>query len=155
MKKFFILLCTYGFSLIACSAQGTWVQMANLGGAARSGATGFSIGTKGYIGTGYVVVTPSTSAPTNDFWEWDQATNIWTQKANFGGVARTSAIGFSIGAQGYIGTGTGASGNYNDLWEWDQATNIWTQKANFGGAARDASVGFSIGTKGYIGTGYN
>ena len=27
-------------------------------------------------------------AYTNDFWEYDPATNAWTQKADFGGTAR-------------------------------------------------------------------
>ena len=40
-----------------------------------------------------------------DFWEYDPATNAWTQKADFGGTARLDAVGFSIGSKGYIGTG--------------------------------------------------
>ena len=78
--------------------------------------------------------------------------NLWTQKANFGGGARFSAVGFSIGNKGYIGTGN----NYpQDFWEYDPITNLWTQKANFGGGPRRDAVGFSIGNKGYIGTGQN
>ena len=80
----------------------------------------------------------------------------WTQKADFGGIERDSAVGFSIGTKGYIGTG----GNYDfgslkDFWEYDPSTNTWTQKADFGGAGRWDAVGFSIGTKGHIGTGWN
>ncbi|RYU94239.1 hypothetical protein EWM59_18245, partial [Emticicia agri] len=73
----------------------------------------------------------------------------WTQKANFGGSARSNAIGFSIGSKGYIGM---ANAN-NDFWEYDQGANAWTQKANFGGTGRYDAVGFSIGSKGYFGTG--
>ena len=92
----------------------------------------------------------------SDFWEWDQATNIWTQKANFGGIARHYAIGFSINNNGYIGTGRDLSLNdYNDFWKYNPSTNIWTRKANVGGAARHGAVGFSIGNEGYIGTGTN
>ncbi|MBI4930251.1 MAG: T9SS type A sorting domain-containing protein [Bacteroidetes bacterium] len=133
-------------------AQGTWTQKANFGGTARWYAVGFSIGTKGYIGTG-----DDGSVPfKKDFWEWDQSTDVWTQKANFGGTARRKAVGFSIGTKGYIGTGDANTGGYQqDFWEWDQSTNVWTQKTNFGGAAREFAVGFSIGTKGYIGTGYD
>ena len=32
-------------------SQDTWTQKTNFGGAGREGAVGFSIGTKGYIGT--------------------------------------------------------------------------------------------------------
>jgi N-acetylneuraminic acid mutarotase len=125
-----------------------WTQKANFGGSARDNAVGFSIGSKGYIGTGK---TSSTSYK-NDFWEYDPSTNTWSQKANFGGTARHSAVGFSIGAKGYIGTGYDGS-RKNDFWEYDPSANTWTQKANFGGSVRDNAVGFSIGAKGYIGTG--
>jgi len=128
-------------------SQGTWTQKAFFGGTARQNAVGFSIGTKGYIGTGRPTLE-------KDFWEWDQATNVWTQKADFGGTKRSYAVGFSIGTKGYIGTGQDLnSARTKDFWEWDQATNIWIQKANFGGTGRYQAVGFSIGNKGYIGTG--
>jgi hypothetical protein len=41
----------------------------------------------------------------NDFWEYDPATNAWTQKANFAGLARETPVGFAIGNKGYIGCG--------------------------------------------------
>ncbi len=132
------------------SAQDTWTQKTDFGGTAREDVVGFSIGTKGYFGTGHAL-----AGGTTDFWEWDQATNVWTQKANVGGPLRDAAVGFSIGTKGYIGTGDSANSlNFlKDFWEWDQATNIWTRKADFGGAPRWFAVGFSIGSKGYIGTG--
>jgi len=131
----------------------TWTQKADFGGDARAYATGFSIGNKGYIGTG------STSNGggnlLRDFWEYDPTTNSWTQKADFGGVGRLNATGFSIGSKGYLGTGNDGSPYYElkDFWEYDPATNIWTQRADVGGAGRAGAVGFSIGNKGYIGTG--
>lgn len=124
-----------------------WKQKADFGGSARNAAIGFSIGSKGYIGTGH-----ADFYYLNDFWEYDPASNIWTQKTNFGGTAREGAVGFSIGTKVYIGTGY--DGNIkNDFWEYDPASNLWTQKANFGGVVRQDAVGFSIATKGYIGTG--
>ena len=89
----------------------------------------------------------------NDFWEYDPATNTWTQKASFAGAAIAFGTCFSIGAKGYIGTGWDGSINRQDFWEYDQATNTWIQKLSFPGTARWGDVGFSIGTKGYIGTG--
>lgn len=133
------------------SGTNVWVQKANFGGAARQIAVGFSIGAKGYIGTG--MDTPGVFK--KDFWEYDPATNVWTQKSDFGGTARAGAVGFSIGTKGYIGTGTDALGFKSDFYEYDPGANTWTAKSNFGGAAREGAVGFSIGTKGYIGTGYN
>lgn len=125
----------------------TWTQKANFGGASRDGAVGFSIGNKGYIGTG-----SDPSIYSSDFWEWNQVTNTWTQKADFGGSGRRNATGFSIGTKGYIGTGDDGS-NKKDFWEWDQSSNTWTRKADFSGVGRKDAVGFSIAGKGYIGTG--
>jgi len=107
-------------------------------------AVGFSIASKGYIGTGF------RGSPSDDLYEYDPALNTWTRKAELGGGKRTGAVGFSIGNKGYIGTGFAY---YKDFWEYDPALNTWTQKADFGGGERDQAVGFSIGNKGYIGTG--
>ncbi|GAB3522557.1 hypothetical protein GCM10027442_47760 [Emticicia fontis] len=126
----------------------TWNKKADFGGAARFAAVGFSIGNKGYVGTG-------TDGWSNlkDFWEYDLLTDSWAQKADFGGVARGGAVGFSINTKGYIGTGHGNNNYQKDFWEYDPHTNIWTQKADLGGEGRINAVGFSIGNKGYIGTG--
>ncbi|MGB3077364.1 MAG: T9SS type A sorting domain-containing protein [Chitinophagales bacterium] len=132
-------------------AQDTWTQKADFGGTARGGASGFSIGSKGYIGTGNTL-----GGLVNDFWEYDATTNAWAQKADFGGSVRRNAVGFSIGNKGYIGTGYSFAGPYlKDFWEYDPANNSWTQKASVGGAGRFLAVGFSIGSKGYVGSGAN
>jgi hypothetical protein len=82
------------------------------------------------------------------------AQNTWIQKADFGGMARYGAVGFSIADKGYLGTGY--IGSYKkDFWQYDPATNTWTQKADFGGTARYGAVGFSIADKGYLGAGYD
>lgn len=144
--------CTTDTTLILMTNNSAaWIRKADFSGIARYAAVGFSIGNKGYIGTGN-----STTGNKNDFWEYDPATNIWTQKANFGGTARYGAVGFSIGSKGYIGTGHDASLFYpykKDFYEYDPASNTWTQKAAFPGARREAAVGFSIGNRGYIGLG--
>ena len=133
----------------------SWTQKASFRATARVSAVGFSIGTKGYIGTGSRKHLSEMPDLYQDFWEWDQATNVWTKKADFGGDARVGAVGFSIGTKGYIGTGGDFTSSFKDFWEWDQATDVWTKKADFGGMERTGAVGFSIGNKGYIGTGYN
>jgi N-acetylneuraminic acid mutarotase len=132
-------------------SSNSWASKAYFGGDARRMAVGFSIGTKAYIGTGY-----TGSNNFNDFWEYDPASNTWTQKADVPGLPRWGAVGFSIGSKGYIGTGDGLDPwpvYMDDFWEYDPATNTWTQKADFGGGYRYCAVGFSIGNKGYIGTG--
>ena len=58
------LLPTFSF------AQGTWTQKANFSGMGRCDAVGFSIGTKGYIGTGAIGFTTEAQ----DFWEYNPST---------------------------------------------------------------------------------
>lgn len=134
----------------------SWTQKSSFGGIARSGAVGFSIGTKGYMGTGY----GNGLITFNDFWEYDQTTDTWSQKADFPGGARTSAIGFSIGSNGYIGTGLDKADTLigiaqKDFWEYSPSSNSWTRKADLAGPERYGAVGFRIGSKGYVGTGDN
>jgi N-acetylneuraminic acid mutarotase len=133
-------------------AVNQWSQKAAFPGTARFAAVGFSIGNKGYIGTGFDAFTYFLK----DFWEYDQATNQWTQRTSFTGTGRMEAAGFSIGNKGYIGTG----GNYmagtllfKDFWEFDPAGNQWSQKATFTGTGRSMAVGFAASGNGYIGLG--
>ena len=149
--KTIALVFTFLFAFNISQAQDTWLQKTDFGGAKRSGASGFSIGDKGYLGTGNTL-----SGLKKDFWEFDLSTNTWTQKADFGGIERMDAVGFAIGDKGYIGTGYSVAGPYyKDFWEYDPMANSWIQKANFGGVARRYAVGFSINDRGYIGTGAN
>ena len=137
----------YGEAKIAL-IENVWIPKANFGGGDVECAVGFSIGNKGYIGTGR-----NESGRKEDFWEYDPQADLWTQRANFGGGKRYDAVGFSIGNKGYIGTGWGENGISHDFWEYDPQTNLWSQHANVGGGGRRNAVGFSIGNKGYIGTG--
>lgn len=148
------VLLVFARSFSSLAQTDTWVQKSDFGYNAvnvpeltpRSGAVGFSIGNKGYLGTG--------GSYLKDFLEYDPAGETWAQRADFGGGGRQHAVGFSIGSKGYLGTGVGSNGYLlNDFWEYDTATGAWSQKANFGGGYRFYAVGFSIGSKGYLGTG--
>ena len=135
-------------SYILLAQLGSWSSKANFGAAGRSNAVGFSIGSYGYIGTGY------TGTNQKDFWRYDPVANSWSQMADFGGTARRAAVGFAIAGDGYIGTGF--DGAYRkDFWKYDVAGNSWLQVADFGGTGRYYAAGFSIGNNGYIGTGMN
>src|SRR5205823_1893159 len=79
----FLLAILFATGLNSSQAQGTWIKKAGFGGGGRAYIVGFSIGTKGYMGTGY-----DGSTSKKDFWEYDPATDAWTQKADFGGTAR-------------------------------------------------------------------
>lgn len=148
LNLFLIIILIIGNQITSQSA--VWTSKAAFGGTTRQFAVGFSIGAKGYIGTGW----DQGIGYRNDFWEYDPATNAWSQKANFGGTARILSVGFSVGTKGYICSGQDFISRLKDLWEYNPVTNTWSQKANFGGAARSRAVAFSIGSKGYLGTGY-
>ena len=130
----------------------------------RQEAVGFSIGDKGYVGTGHSGYGSSYHSYHTDFWEYDPATSSWTRKADFPeGEKRYSAVGFSIGGKGYVGTGGGIITvlrddglwqqqyhSFQDFWEYDPLTNTWSQKTDFQGGATSSAVGFSIGDRGYV-----
>lgn len=148
MKKIIFTQCFMVIFAIAFAQTGnTWIQKTDVGGTARSSSVGFSIGDKGYIGTGNQGFTYF-----KDFWEYDPVANVWSQKSNFGGVARNLATGFSIGFKGYIGTGSDGVQNLADFWEYDPIANTWVRKADVPSARFDATA-FAIGNKGYLGMG--
>ena len=77
-------------------------------------------------------------------------------KANFGGLIRQDAMGFSIGSKGYIGGGFDGIGTYyDDFWEYDPTLDLWTQKANMLGGISNNAAAFTIGGKGYFCDGGN
>lgn len=127
---------------------GNWIELSDFDGVPRSSATGFSIGTKAYVGTGF-----DGRNRLKDFWEYDSETNNWTRKSDFPGIARNGAIGFAIDSKGYIGTGYDGVNRLKDFYEYDPATDTWTQKMDFGGTPRYAGVAVSVNGKGYAGTG--
>jgi len=126
----FVILLAAGVT--SSRAQDTWIQKADFGGVAREGATGFSIGSKGYIGLG-----AEYPISYKDFWEYDPDANTWTQKADFGGHGRLYAVGFTIAGKGYVGTGqSGSFPNYTyykDFWEYDPNSNTWTRSPTLEG----------------------
>ena len=132
----------------------TWTQKTDVGGLGRLSPIGFSDGSKGYVGIG----TDSVFYPNGktDFWEWDPATNVWTQKASFAGSGRTEAFAFYLCPFGYVGTGTThiATGSVSDFWKYDIANNIWVPVTGFGAGLREMAASFVIGNKGYVGTGF-
>lgn len=148
---FFFLVCA---QIIWAQNPNSWVQRVNFGGYKREQAVGFSIGNKGYIGTGV----DTSETVLNDFWEFDPVADTWTQKADLPASGRRNAIGFGIGNKGYIGLGINSPeanlGNkLSDFWEYSPATNSWISKAAFpgaGGAGLYYATSFVLDSKGYV-----
>ncbi len=143
------LLC-----IITAHAQNTWDKMASFDGGQRERAVAFSIGSRGYVGTGV----DTANQVKKDFWEYDPGTDSWTQKADFAGQARRDAVGFAIGNRGYIGTGLNNAVSYlgtkqKDFYEYNPVNNTWTAKANYPGNSNHGiyyACAFATSTKGYI-----
>ncbi|OFY66828.1 MAG: hypothetical protein A3H98_10945 [Bacteroidetes bacterium RIFCSPLOWO2_02_FULL_36_8] len=92
----------------------TWTPKANNSAATPlyyyNTGIGFSIGNKAYLGTGN-----GATEMIAEFWEWDQASDIWTRKADFMGGPTGQAIGLGTGLKGYVGFGA-ANGTKQNTW---------------------------------------
>lgn len=154
MKQLIVILVliTSGYCFGA-----NWTQMADFGGTARHRTTMLTLGNKIYAGLGHY----NGAGPNilfEDWWEYDPATNAWSQKADYLGGICYHAAGFAIDDIGYVGTGRiSPSGNtlVKDFFKYDPVTNSWEQLTDFPGTERRGAVGFAIGEYGYIGTGSN
>ena len=134
--------------------------------------TAGSIGANGkyYLFGGNGFTTYPNVGITNEFWEFDPATNNWKwlkgsnvyeSAGNYGTIgvaaptneppARTNPILWSVGNKIYLFGGNVFSTIYNDLWEFDILTNNWTwikgtnttnQSGNYGtkGVASSSNV---------------
>ncbi|MCW3101713.1 MAG: type sorting protein [Bacteroidetes bacterium] len=150
MKKIIyslVLLCSFSLTL---PAQGWWYRKADANLSGRTAAVGFTVGTGGFVGTGF-----DSSSYRRNFSSYNQITDSWTQIQSMGGttgsgLSRNAATVFVIGNKAYIGTGQGSNPYLKDLWEYDAGNDTWTQKADFGGTARRSAVGFAANSKGYI-----
>ncbi|MCH2225848.1 MAG: T9SS type A sorting domain-containing protein [Crocinitomicaceae bacterium] len=109
-----------------------WTQVSDLGGSGRHRASSLVIGNRAYVGCGHINGS-GVETIFNDWWEYDPATNAWTQKANIPWVADTSTspdpfhdfldfVGFELNGKGYVGKGV----NY-PFFSYSPATNTWTE----------------------------
>jgi N-acetylneuraminic acid mutarotase len=128
----------------------TWTQAASMPLPLERAAT-FVIGTQGYVATGQSF-NNNTMFLTNTLYQYDQASNTWTQKANFPGKARCDAVGTTIGSSGYVGTGSPLTSAYfSDWYQYYPPTDQWFRRADLPGPfGRSMAGSFSIGLYGYI-----
>lgn len=83
------------------------------------GKVGFAVNGKGYLATGG-------QTTGTDVWEYDPATDLWTQKSAFEGSSRSNAIGFAIGNRGYVATGKSSGYYFDDIWAFDPDATLNT-----------------------------
>ena len=135
------------------SAQGWWFRKADYNQSARTAAVAFSIGTGGFVGTGYDSATYK-----RNFSVYNQSTDTWTGITSMGGatgsgLSRDAASCFVLGTKAYVVCGQNSNPYNLDCWEYDAGLDMWTQKANFAGTPRRSAVGFALGGNGYIACG--
>jgi hypothetical protein len=91
----------------------TWTQKANVPGLERRAATSFVINGIPFAGCGW-----NGSSYFTDMYRYDGPSNIWTAIASFEGAGAYTSIGFSIGQEGYIGSGGTSGGASMQFWEY-------------------------------------
>ena len=140
-------------------ATNKWTSKADYPGPyIHSHSSYFSIGNRGYV-VGGLQYLGSYAKSLKATWEYNQATNSWTQKANLPPfISRHAATGFSIGNNGYIVNGAMRIDVNTDLYakdllRYDPLTDEWTVKASFPGEARIFTSVFVINERAYAGGG--
>jgi len=152
MRWFYLCLVLLPFW--AESQYNTWTKLNDVGMGKRERATGFSIGSLGYLCGGL----DTAEVIHNDLWSYDPQTDAWTQKADLPGSERRDAISFVINDFAFVGSGmdsiSGPTGNtLKDFWRYNPTTNSWTAIADFPGAGGEGvyfATGFAVGGKGYL-----
>lgn len=144
-------------------ASGIWTRKADFPGAARAETFSFVIGDKAYIGGGLIGGAENNYGTLREFWEYSPATDTWTKKADYPGKGVRGAVGFSIGGEGFVGTGyrkvmtdlpeDNDDQYQNDFWRYNPGTNTWKKIANFPGCPRAFSTAFVIDGFAFVGTG--
>src|ERR1035441_4141979 len=79
----------------------------------------------------------------------------FTPKAPYPTNGKSRAAAFSIGNNGYYGSGDdlGGSPETNSFYKYDQTLNSWSSIASMP-SGMQADVGFTIGNYGYVGVGW-
>lgn len=120
-------------------------------GEGRMAAVGISLGSHGYVGTGF----DQYERALNDLWEYDPVDDTWTEKASIPGSGRCYATAFAISDKIYIGLGNNGSTYLKDWWEYTPETNTWRRMEDLAGGERSGAMGFAANGKGYIIGGVN
>lgn len=142
------------FSPSGNNGYGAWTQVASMP-RGRYMASAFSIGSMGYVGTGF---DDSTYTNLNDLYAFNTQANAWSQKANLPSlaIARQQAVGFALNGNGYIGTGKDVNSNpLSDFYQYNPSADSWATATSYPGDKRYGAVAFTNNNLAYVVTGYN
>lgn len=131
-----------------------WTAIAEFPGTARNSAVAFEAGGKLYVGAGYDAEVVGTYC--KDFYEYDPATNQWTQIADLiTENGRIGAVAFTVNNNGYVGMGYDGTGELNDMYRYNASSDTWTEVSSFTGRKLRDAVAFTINDVAYVCTGVN
>jgi N-acetylneuraminic acid mutarotase len=133
----------------------TWTQKANVPAGPIHSVVSLVANNKGYIFTGMTGLNES-GPVINLSWEYNPATNTWSEKLTFPGSPRWEAMGFNINGLLYVGGGTdrNKAANFQDVFVYNPTTNLWNLAALLPVGLR-SGASYSISGKGYFVTGNN
>jgi hypothetical protein len=143
-------------------ANDSWQQKADFSWLAYKGATGFSIGNKGYLVNGEMPATYPI-VYLNTLLEFDPVADTWSTKAPVPGDPRIHTAVFVIGGYAYAGGGVEKNGlptYFNSFRRYNPVTNTWTDIETFPflgdveyeGIEYDSysNIAFTLNSKGYV-----
>jgi len=148
MKVILVLFLLFASATEAICAGNTWIQRADFPANGRHRGTAVSIGNKGYMGLGHY----NGAGPNivlKDWWQFDPATNSWSQKADYignNGNGNYAVLAFGMTNYGYIGGGQLAVNT--SFYRYDPLNNTWQAMANSPTISMN-TAGFVINNKGY------
>lgn len=133
-----------------------WTQKTDLPVAScKAFGIAFSVNGKGYAGLGFDM-NGSVVDCKSDLWEYDPATDKWTQKTNYPGKGCDALFAFTIGDKAYIGGGELplTSNSFGDAYMYDAVLDTWTQIADYPDSPGVISpFSFTINNKGFVSCG--
>lgn len=88
-------------------------------------ATTFSIGSNGYVITGF---NSDNYSPNKKFCRFSQTTMEWQSLPDFPGTARYDAFAIEFQGKGYLLGGRSLNRPLVDFWVYDEQQNMWTEK---------------------------
>jgi N-acetylneuraminic acid mutarotase len=129
---------------------GVWTQKADYIGSLRYDFIGYSLGSKGYIGTGRH---RGYFSFLSDFQEFDPVLNSWTIKASLP-MSLSGGTGFTAGNKGIVVCGANDRTYVYDTYQYDTLAGVWSTKA-FIYIPRQRATGVGNGDFGYVIGGYS
>jgi len=136
----------------------SWKKITEIPSIPRGKVASFIIGSKIYLCCGTIGDILSEQDILPDVWEYDLDKDTWIRKADFSGIKRYSAFGFSLNGKGYIGAGCKSYGYYNiltDVWQYDPVNDSWVLIGNIPEIAgiyiEHGLIAFSNSQNGFLG----